>query len=699
MSYLISVIIPVYNCGNYIRESLDSIVNQTIGIENIEVIIVDDASTDDSVEIIRGYTSKYPSIKLISQKSNQGSGPARNLGLKHVTSEYVTYLDADDYISLDAYEKALEIFKNDVDVDLVMYRWEEFDDNGLLDYPDIVKTSLKNHKIVTDINDYPELIFATYVYIKVYSKRLFEFLEFPPKSYQDNIASARVMVNANKIYVSEDICAYYRQRSDSTSKEISARNYLNLLTASKQVLNLRAESDERYYDVLSYLALKLTYWPIEYICKRPDFIFTEGEIIYSELKKYTKYFSKDILKKYQDNFPNYLPCDEQCLWDIDDMQYREYVIKNRAEFNRNKLEQAKTENQRLINENNRLTKINANLKKKLSNEKKLKKNILKSNSWKLTAPLRRLKNKKETKYSILKKAPEDLTIAIKTPNPKSEHHWGDYFMALALKKSFEKKGYNAIIHEKEYWYDNDNVDIVLVLRGLYNYEVDKKHINLMWNISHPELVDKNEYENYDVVFISSEKYANKIKKEVYTKVYPLLQCSDPDVFYPQEDDECRHDILFVGIYREGREIMEDVLKTDYPVSVYGKHWKDNIDGKYVCGEFIRNEELHKYYSSCKILLNDHWKEMRDWDFPSNRLFDALLSEAFIISDDINSAHALFKDCVVTYNGRDDLEKKIEYYLKNPSQRKKLAKKGREIVLKNHTFDNRVEFIIETLLKL
>jgi glycosyltransferase involved in cell wall biosynthesis len=102
----ISVIIPVYNGAKYLRECLDSVVNQTLGIENIEVIVVDDSSTDNSVDIIKEYASKYPSFKLIKQEPNQGSGPARNLGLKHVTNDYVTYLDCDDYISLDAYEKA-----------------------------------------------------------------------------------------------------------------------------------------------------------------------------------------------------------------------------------------------------------------------------------------------------------------------------------------------------------------------------------------------------------------------------------------------------------------------------------------------------------------------------------------------------------------------------------------------------------------
>ena len=90
------------------------------------------------------------------------------------------------------------------------------------------------------------------------------------------------------------------------------------------------------------------------------------------------------------------------------------------------------------------------------------------------------------------------------------------------------------------------------------------------------------------------------------------------------------------------------------------------------------------------------KDMREWDFPSNRLFDALLCETLVISDKIPSASTVFNDCIVTYDGVDDLEEKVNYYLNNPSEREKLAKNGREIVLKNHTFDNRVDFIINVL---
>jgi len=261
------------------------------------------------------------------------------------------------------------------------------------------------------------LIFSTFAYIKVYAKRLFQYLLFPPLSYQDNIASARVMINANKIYVTEDICCYYRQRGDSVSKEVSARNYLNILISAKQVLDLRENSDDKYYNVLSYLALKLTFHSIYYICKKPGFTLKEGEVVYSELKNYPKYFSRELLKEYQEKFPNYLQCSEQTLWDINEMDYYEYVVKNRCkdtiknlnnQINSLSIQNQRlsknnssinTENENLKNKNINITKKNKklkeknkSLKKKLSKQNQINKEILNSKSWKLTSFFRKLKS-------------------------------------------------------------------------------------------------------------------------------------------------------------------------------------------------------------------------------------------------------------------------------------------------------------------
>ena len=98
---LISVIIPVYNAEKYIKKCLETLINQTYS--NLEIICVDDGSTDHSVELLEIYAKKDDRIKIFTQK-NAGPAAARNLALKKVTGEYISFVDADDFLQYNAYE-------------------------------------------------------------------------------------------------------------------------------------------------------------------------------------------------------------------------------------------------------------------------------------------------------------------------------------------------------------------------------------------------------------------------------------------------------------------------------------------------------------------------------------------------------------------------------------------------------------------
>ena len=104
----ISIIIPVYNVEGYLAECLNSVVNQTY--RNIEIIIVNDGSTDNSFSIIQQYQLQDERIKIINQE-NQGLSAARNAGIKKVSGEYIWFVDSDDYIAIDACEKIVEKLK------------------------------------------------------------------------------------------------------------------------------------------------------------------------------------------------------------------------------------------------------------------------------------------------------------------------------------------------------------------------------------------------------------------------------------------------------------------------------------------------------------------------------------------------------------------------------------------------------------
>lgn len=102
----VSVIIPVYNTEKYLRECLDSVVNQTL--KDIEIICVDDGSTDGSVVILEEYRTKDSRITVISQ-ANGGLSSARNSGMNRAHGEYIAFVDSDDYLELNALEKASQI--------------------------------------------------------------------------------------------------------------------------------------------------------------------------------------------------------------------------------------------------------------------------------------------------------------------------------------------------------------------------------------------------------------------------------------------------------------------------------------------------------------------------------------------------------------------------------------------------------------
>jgi len=310
-------------------------------------------------------------------------------------------------------------------------------------------------------------------------------------------------------------------------------------------------------------------------------------------------------------------------------------------------------------------------------------------------------NRAETLKEVLKQHILKTKISIKIPVPKwkEAHEWGDYHLALGLKKEFERNNCNVIIQILPEWDNEDdiNCDVAIVLRGLSKYDPKPNHYNIMWNISHPDKVDIAEYNQYDHVLIASKLWADKISRIVNVPVDAMLQCTDPELFYPEQSDEYKHDLLFVGNSRKVfRKIIKDLLPTDKDLGIYGMNWKRFVSKKYIKGKYIPNNQLRKAYFSSKILLNDHWDAMREKGFISNRLFDGFAAGAFIISDDVKVGKEIFGDALVTYSNATELHELIDHYLDNDLEKIKKVEKGREIVLVNHTFAKRVEYLLEII---
>ena len=106
----VSVIIPVYNVEPYLKQCMDSVVGQTL--KDIEIICVDDGSTDGSLDILKEYATEDSRIQIIEQK-NAGAGAARNNGMRHATGKYLSFLDSDDFFEPRMLEKAYDLAEKD----------------------------------------------------------------------------------------------------------------------------------------------------------------------------------------------------------------------------------------------------------------------------------------------------------------------------------------------------------------------------------------------------------------------------------------------------------------------------------------------------------------------------------------------------------------------------------------------------------
>lgn len=296
----------------------------------------------------------------------------------------------------------------------------------------------------------------------------------------------------------------------------------------------------------------------------------------------------------------------------------------------------------------------------------------------------------KTLIDLLKDYVNRPKVLIKAPIPRSKNkfEWGDYFFGRNLQREFNKKSYYSKIQLLDDW-DNLNdglYDIVLVLRGLSVYTPKSQHYNIMWNISHPDDISIGEYNSFDKVYVASNYWADKLKTILDVEVEGLLQCTDTTKFKPQYDPAYDTELLFVGnsrlIYRK---ILKDLLPTKHHLNVYGAMWESILDERYIKGEYISNDELYKAYSSTKILLNDHWDDMREKGFISNRIFDAIACSTVILTDHVKGIEDLFPGAVVYYDTKDELEDKINEALNMDSPNPELVSQ--------HTYEKRVEKII------
>jgi glycosyltransferase involved in cell wall biosynthesis len=220
----VSVIIPIYNVEKYLRECLDSVVNQTL--QDIEIICVNDGSTDNCGEILKEYAAKDNRI-LVVKKFNGGYGSACNAGLSKASGEYIAILEPDDYIAPEMYEKLYNLaVENDADIVKSPF-YEKFDTYR---YKKVKKINWRDnfakHAQTFTIYEHPEFLsFHPSVWSCIYrrefiNKHNIRFVEAKGAGWTDNPFQVQTMCLAKRIFYTDEAFYYWRRLNITASDDL-----------------------------------------------------------------------------------------------------------------------------------------------------------------------------------------------------------------------------------------------------------------------------------------------------------------------------------------------------------------------------------------------------------------------------------------------------------------------------------------------
>jgi GT2 family glycosyltransferase/spore maturation protein CgeB len=295
-----------------------------------------------------------------------------------------------------------------------------------------------------------------------------------------------------------------------------------------------------------------------------------------------------------------------------------------------------------------------------------------------------------------------VDIAIGPPNWEVAEAWGDYHFGRAVQRQLQGRGIRSRVRLKSAWDGRAaaRADAVVQVFGLVPRRTRLGQLSVLWIISHPELVDDELVDRNDLLFAASDSFAASLADRTGRPVTPLHQATDPDRFKPVEGGP-HHELLFVANSRGvRRRIVDELTPTDRDLAVYGKGWtSDLLDPRHLLGEHIPNDELARVYAAASIVLNDHWPDMAELGFLSNRLYDASAAGAFVISDRVPGIEAEFDGGIPSFADGEELRRLIDRFLADPEARREYAGRARAAVLARHTFAHRAETLLAELLPL
>lgn len=251
LSPKISVIISVYNVEKYLRECLDSVLNQTL--RSLEIICVNDGSTDNSLSILKEYQNHDSRIKIIT-KENHGLSSARNAGLNLASGKYVYFIDSDDYIECDALNELYDLAINK-DLDMVLFKlisfWDDSKERFISPYLEMAFLKGLVGDNVFSFNDLGSRLYDLAVVVPgvLFKRDLISDLRFPEGLiFEDNVFFTEAVLKAKWIYFHDKHLYNYRMRNESITN--SGSNFSDIIEIRNMVNDIAKKYD--YFDSCLY---------------------------------------------------------------------------------------------------------------------------------------------------------------------------------------------------------------------------------------------------------------------------------------------------------------------------------------------------------------------------------------------------------------------------------------------------------------
>lgn len=237
----LSVIIPVYNCEDYLRECLDSLVQQTL--QDMEILAVDDGSSDSSGSILDEYAKTYPNKVKVFHKENGGQASARNYALAYATGEYLGFVDSDDWVDLKMYENMVAIADNS--------KYEIV----VCDMVDHYPTHIVHHDASHFIDKFKQTPSACN---KIFLKELVQSIKFPQGYwYEDFCFTTKALFLSDRIGRCHEGAYHCHCREESTMTNNNSKKNLDIIFILEELHTFAKEKNltQNYQDVLAYLVL------------------------------------------------------------------------------------------------------------------------------------------------------------------------------------------------------------------------------------------------------------------------------------------------------------------------------------------------------------------------------------------------------------------------------------------------------------